>query len=429
MAIGELFNTLTFGGVNSGDYGIYISGEGVFNAPARAVEMISVPGRNGDISLDLGRYENITVTYPAGVFGDDNVDFREKLSDFRNAILSQKGYQRLEDTYHPDEFRFGLYASGLEVAPVKYNEAGQFELAFNCKPQRFLVEGDSAITVSDGDTLTNPTLFDSSPLIEIGGPSSSLTNYLRFNNYEIEINDEPIGTIELLPERTASPSLVSDDVNLGLLNYGDNVQIERLEFNFVLHALGESVFRDFRITTQIRSSNFPNQNYNFRRMSFSETDIAARVSFSAQPFQNTRRTQQVFEETIRLEIPEIVGSTEVTAEIDITFKFSFNNRTTPGLIQVSFSGSNTGGLYNVGLIRKSSTRGAVVADSTQSYLGSGAILDLETGLAYRYVDNELFGLNKWISFGSDLPVLAPGNNEVRVINIQTAKFTPRWWKL
>ena len=38
-------NSLMFGGVSSADYGIFISGEGVFNSPTRAVEMVSVPGR------------------------------------------------------------------------------------------------------------------------------------------------------------------------------------------------------------------------------------------------------------------------------------------------------------------------------------------------------------------------------------------------
>lgn len=67
MAIktGEIFNSLVFGGVNSADYGIYITGEGVFNAPKRAVNMVAVPGRNGSIAIDQGHWENIEVTYPA----------------------------------------------------------------------------------------------------------------------------------------------------------------------------------------------------------------------------------------------------------------------------------------------------------------------------------------------------------------------------
>ncbi len=148
-------NGLIFGGINSLDYGIYISGDAVFNAPDRKVELIQIPGRNGDFAIDHGRFENIEVSYPAGTFGDDQKDFRKKLSDFRNAILSQVGYQRLSDTYHPDEYRLGVYMSGLDVDPAHYNTAGEFILTFNCKPQRWLTSGETAVTIGEwGETET-----------------------------------------------------------------------------------------------------------------------------------------------------------------------------------------------------------------------------------------------------------------------------------
>ena len=40
---GAIFKTLTFDGVDSDDYGIYITGEAVFNAPTRDVNMITIP--------------------------------------------------------------------------------------------------------------------------------------------------------------------------------------------------------------------------------------------------------------------------------------------------------------------------------------------------------------------------------------------------
>ena len=55
--IGNLFKNLTFGGICSADYDIYITGEAVYNAPARNVEMIDVPGRNGQLLIDYGTYE------------------------------------------------------------------------------------------------------------------------------------------------------------------------------------------------------------------------------------------------------------------------------------------------------------------------------------------------------------------------------------
>lgn len=149
-------NSLIFGDVNSADYGIYISGEGVFNAPKRDVEMVAIPGRNGEFALDKGRFENIEVTYPAFNFEPgDYESFSKNLADFRNAICALRGYQRLTDTFHPEEYRMATYIGGLDIKPIKYNTASQFNIVFDCKPQRWLTSGEDAVTMGEwGDTET-----------------------------------------------------------------------------------------------------------------------------------------------------------------------------------------------------------------------------------------------------------------------------------
>lgn len=142
-----VINYIEFGGVKSSDYGIYVSGEGTFNAPERDVELIEIPGRNGDFSLDKGRFKNITVTYPAFNYETNLTDFRTRLSDFRNALKSKLGYQRLEDTFHPDEYRMATFVDMIDVNPVMYNTASTIELTFNCKPQRFLKSGEEEQTI------------------------------------------------------------------------------------------------------------------------------------------------------------------------------------------------------------------------------------------------------------------------------------------
>lgn len=140
-----IFNSLTFDGINSLERGVYITGECVYNAPQRAIEMIAIPGRNGALALDQGRYENIEVTYPAGVFANSQPEYAEKLREFRNLLVSRYRYVKITDTYHPDEYRLGLYKSGLEVEPHRYSTAGEFSITFDCKPQRFLIEGDEPL--------------------------------------------------------------------------------------------------------------------------------------------------------------------------------------------------------------------------------------------------------------------------------------------
>lgn len=182
---GKIFNTLEFGNVNSGDYGVYITGTGVYNAPARAVEMVSVPGRNGDVPIDMGHWDNIEVRYKCGLFGIDQSEMGEALMKFRNAIASQIGYQRLSDSYNPNEFRLGLFMAGLEFDAVSMNRAGEFELKFNCKPQRFLADGEEMIDVkSDWSDLKTA----SGEVVTFEVEDGAAANYTQFKSLVADIN-------------------------------------------------------------------------------------------------------------------------------------------------------------------------------------------------------------------------------------------------
>lgn len=159
-------NYFTFGNYDSRDFGVYISGEGTYDAPARVYDAISVPGRNGDLLINREKFGNITVTYPAFIAG---ANFRDKLASFRSAMLSTVGYARLVDTYHPEEFRLAYFGDSIKVDARSQNDGGEFDIIFNCKPQRFLTSGETSQAITNGGNITNPTLFDSKPLIRVTG--------------------------------------------------------------------------------------------------------------------------------------------------------------------------------------------------------------------------------------------------------------------
>ena len=165
------FEYLTFDGKNSADFGVWISGGGTYNAPARDVEMVSVPGRNGDISYDNGRFQNVAVTYPAFI----SRKFQHRIDDFRGWMCSHIGYKRLEDTYHPEEYRLAMYKSGLDVATTPRNLAGSFDLTFECKPQRFLKSGEVPTEFTAAGKIYNPTYYPAKPMIRCYGTSGSVT--------------------------------------------------------------------------------------------------------------------------------------------------------------------------------------------------------------------------------------------------------------
>ena len=167
--MGILMNSLIYNGIDMRDFGIYIGGDGTFNAPTRRGEMQEIPGRNGSIFLDEGSYDNINVTYSAFNYEPTLETFRERLSDLRSALCRDPGYHRLEDTFHPDEYRLAVFKEGLNVEPVKYNTLGKYDIVFDCKPQRFLKSGDVPVPFYAKGTITNPTLFESLPIIAVTG--------------------------------------------------------------------------------------------------------------------------------------------------------------------------------------------------------------------------------------------------------------------
>ena len=158
-------NTLTFGTIVSSDYGVYISGSGVYNAPERAYEPVKVPGRSGDLLLGGESYNNIDVVYPAFLHNN----FKTNIANFRSALLAVNGYAKLTDTYHTDEFRAAYYPGAFEVNAREQNDAGEFDIQFVCKPQRYLNSGETPVSVNNGGKVTNPTLFVARPSIFVVG--------------------------------------------------------------------------------------------------------------------------------------------------------------------------------------------------------------------------------------------------------------------
>jgi len=161
-----------YNGRSSADFGVWISGGGTYDAPARDVETEVIPGRNGVVTFDNGRFENTQLVYPAFI----SRKFQAQIEGFRAFMAAQRGYNRLEDTYHPDEYRLAMFKAGLEVTTTARNLAGAFEIRFDCKPQRFLKVGEQLTAYASGTVLYNPTYYDALPLIVCTGNGTLTLN-------------------------------------------------------------------------------------------------------------------------------------------------------------------------------------------------------------------------------------------------------------
>lgn len=153
-------------GVSSDDVNVIVQRYPDVNIPARKYEKISVPGRNGDVLIPEDAYENVSQRYEIYISAE-----KEKLPRVARCVASWlcvKGYQRLEDSYFLDSYRLAHFSGSLEIENI-LNRFGRATIEFDCKPQRFLHDGEIVLSYSEAGTIYNPTRFPSAPLIKVTG--------------------------------------------------------------------------------------------------------------------------------------------------------------------------------------------------------------------------------------------------------------------
>lgn len=410
---GNIFKGFELDGESSKDYGVYITGEAVYNAPERDVEMISIPGRSGAFALDRGRFENIEVTYPAGIFADNETDFAEAISEFRNYLCSRRGYCRLMDDYNPNEFRMAIYKSGLEVEPAQL-KAGEFEIVFDCKPQRFLTAGETPIPVGDGEYITNPTLFDASPLLEVEGYGS-----IGINGETVTIEDVDIGMIPVTEASSSSGTPDSqatytvmiplDDSNI---NGPDSIYVSGVEC-IVEREIDPGYSGLSASVTSVTDATG----------TCSATGETMRVQLGAGSF-----------------ISAGIGS-NLIGTVDYTVGYTYggsrsSNDFTITMIATRVAGGievevTAGGIEPLTVARSITISVPVLyAYSSNSALGNPTYIDLDLGAAWNADSGTAVSLNNAVQLPAKLPTLKVGANLISFdSNITDLKVVPRWWKI
>lgn len=420
-------NSLIFGGIDSASFGIFISGTGTHNAPKRVVEKIAVPGRNGLLIMDQGRYDNIIVEYPAFAYGKTREEFQSKLDSFRNAVASLIGYQRLEDTYRPNEYRMALFCEGLEVEAFAFGRSGQFTLKFECKPQRYLKDGELAMPILSGSKIINPTRHKSSPILAVEGYGK-----LRIKEQLMQISNVVVGEVLIADAHTYKNIYVEKewDDKAAVYSEGDKITIKGMSLKSTFKIGNNAVFVE-------------------------EADEDSRpmgIEYWSSPDQDATLSYQCAGKTVTfgMKIPEIeftVGvNKKITYKVRSTVKIELNghwnrnsvyNTTTieykDGKISISADRLFPDGEYlerAKPTVTSTISIGLISGYSTTSTIEGTTYIDCDTGDAYKIEDGQYTQLNSIVSIGADLPVLDPGENEIEYDDtITSLKVIPRWWQI
>lgn len=148
----------------------------------RKYDVVSIPGRNGDLYFSQDAFENVVQEYDVYISAE-----REKLPAMaRKAaewLQAEPGYHELWDSYEPEIFRLAYYSGNQNIENI-FQRFGRMTISFSCKPQRFLNSGKEAKSFAAPDKLHNPTAYRSKPEITVYGSGSGT---LQINGAEISL--------------------------------------------------------------------------------------------------------------------------------------------------------------------------------------------------------------------------------------------------
>ena len=162
-------NYFEYKGIRSSDMGLRIESKNVFSGPEYEVDFLSIPGRDGDLIADGGRFPNVQVTYSVFIPAKTISELSQKITAVKAWLYSGlNSYHTLSDTYDTAFFRHAVFAGKLDIED-ELNRIGIFTISFSCKPFRYDAAGTESVMLATGKVLLNPYPFTSKPILRIEG--------------------------------------------------------------------------------------------------------------------------------------------------------------------------------------------------------------------------------------------------------------------
>ena len=201
-----------FAGQKSCDFFMTIESIPPYVGGERIINKYEIAGRSGDLTHDTGAFTNYTMPYEVWFKPPKCVTAQALAQEVTNWLQGARGYQRLEDTYNPNIYRMAIFSNPVEFSDwfFKY---GRGTIEFDCKPQKWLKEGELEQVINNNDILYNK-YQPATPLINVKGSGVGT----------IEIGDYTVGSSEI-PVDGLTIDCESQNAYTGLTNQNNLVTV------------------------------------------------------------------------------------------------------------------------------------------------------------------------------------------------------------
>lgn len=177
-----LKETFFLDGISAESVGIRLQREVAFSAPVPNAQKENVLGRNGDVLFEAGTYANRTASAECFCL-QKNV--HKALNAVNTFLFAKNGYRRLEISSDPEHYWMARVKNGAQISQ-RLNLLAPFTIDFDCKPQKFLKNGELPLSFTEPTSIINQTWNISKPLIVVHGFGEGL---LQVNDTVVNLHE------------------------------------------------------------------------------------------------------------------------------------------------------------------------------------------------------------------------------------------------
>ena len=265
-------------------------------------------------------------------------------------------------------------------------------------------------------TLTNPTLFDASPLLQVWGYGE-----FSVNDSGLEIVSEETGEIVAAGSQYVNfvrPDMGGFGITLdktAFANPGDTIDVSNFVFRFIRPNINNAPSITATVISGTATASF---DYVQTGSKYRGTGYLNKIAF-------TFSYGTASSNTIAANWSGTIDGNSVNADVSITASYD-------GDKSIVFSATQTE--HNVNTLLYGTSRSIftdeTILNSTVPTIGQPLYFDLDIGEAYKIENGEYVSVNNAVTIPAELPTLVPGANTIIYDNTFTQfKIVPRWWKV
>ena len=142
-----------------------------FASPSRDVNAIQVPGRDGDLIMDNGRFNSVIRSVPCRLEASDGANVEELISDLNNWLIDDGGFHDFTWDNDPG-FRYLARVDEGLISQRVLSQYGNTTIDFKLHPIKYLESGLLEHQVTNGEVIANPFNIDAKPILKIQGATS-----------------------------------------------------------------------------------------------------------------------------------------------------------------------------------------------------------------------------------------------------------------